>query len=246
LGIQVFFEVSERQTRLSSAVVLIASDFILTINVFSLLYAQPLGWGLYLYGAPSTQVTLVASVTTQRAEVDKVSVSLNRSRVFPEGTPHYNITFDMALNSAIESEETDAGTLRVKANTPDVFLPDVLSLASRTVQNSVISAEKYFSVKRDNEPVEKLKILSRTSEVWKNLNEDDNAEEKEEVTLSMPAFGLPRSRMLAYSVVYKNVDEVQDGFPASILEPMSYLPVSGLNRLYYATLSESAVVVLGC
>ncbi|MCA1457106.1 hypothetical protein I6F35_28525 [Bradyrhizobium sp. BRP22] len=253
---QVFFEISAQQTRLSRAVILIVADFILTINVFTMLYAQPIGLGAYLYGAiAQDDVRVSVSVTAREAEPNKEAEDVNseeaqgstaraseRAKNYP-----YKISFDMTVKSSTdENEDLFAGSITADTNAPNISLADLLHLADRTVSATVLSSQQLMLLPTPDKLEKQQPLMQRFSAEWRKLTDKESAEEKEELTISFPWFGKPKSWEYAYTAAYQSVDSVQDSFPAILFMPLVSVSVDDLNRSYQSLLLSNETNLRGC
>lgn len=249
---QLFFEISETQTRISHAMVLIASDLILTINFFTLLYAQPLAYGLIAYGALPDYIQWKASITSTKLELDEnTRPTFEISKFLPDNQPIYYTTYRIELPE--QPGEPPATTrLTITSNTEAFTIKDVFQVASSALKANLKIESQYFEISADNDDVdakpEKKLYDQRGTENWKKLEGTDNAEEFNTGTITVPAFSIDwwGYRRYAYTASYKEIDEMQDGFPSSALSQPTFLSVGRLMSEYLALAGTQTNKIFGC
>ncbi len=243
---QVFFAISQEQKSIGRALLLIVSDFILTINFFTFLYAAVVGTLILGFASENDQAKIqtTAFITNDEEPKNTQTRSPIDNAIFGQDKPIYSTTY--FLNRITPDEEPKSlGWLVVKSDTHNYTFGDFLRITNSVFKNDVTSVSGYF-VENNESKKTKIKYEIRGSDEWMKISKDA-IEEVQEIDLRIPHSATRWSFELAYTAAYVRIDNLQDEFPASILMEPSFLPMPNLMAAYFSLLGARANgLIVGC
>lgn len=258
---QLFFSISAKQTTPSRSLLLIASDFILTINFFTLLYAQIIAYLVIALTFQSDTYEVNVRVQDegiiQEAQLKRKNA--NELHGLDLSKPIYSTYFFVELKN-VATGAKGVTAFRFMSSGQNYSLADIIPTISTLFSAKISNSESYFisgqteeddeedeeqadklNAKKDDlkEKPSKIAIAVRGDEKWKELNSKLGTSERQSFLLEIPAWSAAWNRSLSYTAAYRSVDELQDGFPASVLSGPSFISLQDLIVEYYGQLART-------
>jgi hypothetical protein len=236
---QVFFAISGEQKTASRAILLIVSDFILTVNFFTMIYAQPVAYLIASSALWRTEVKLQSTATTRKVKPSEDDTDTPYLKVFGKDQEFDRTTFFFEVIKPDE-DTSSVGNIVIRSNTEEYSLKDVFELGRRPIRIATKERDRYFLLTDEDEKKEPEKRMysHRGSTDWKALNDLDNSEEFQEIEITFPFFSDKTSLMYAYTIAYSNIDTMQDGFPSSVLISPYFLSIKDLLTSYFREIEK--------
>jgi hypothetical protein len=244
---QVFFLVAKSLDKMSHALVLIAADLVLTINLFTMLFAQIIGYLLLLAYSSSGEYKAQAEVTLYDSshlaeEINAGTYDVLGAKIFH---PFFRIQYLVQVN-AKDSDLHFSAPLNIFSDSADIRLLNVLQLKGLLNTEDAVgttTSEVSRDPSDDRTPI-KYSNLTRNSKLWRLLSSYSEFTETEKVSFKLPWFGVPFDRVMSYTVAYKAIDSVQDGFPQTLNFLPNEIRASDLIREYSPLVFPELIV--GC
>jgi hypothetical protein len=212
---QTFFSLAKSTKNLGHALVLVATDFIVSINLFSIIFSQFVAFQVLLPTILPGQVTLKSDVMVFKVNnTEDLVAELGMKSI----SNLYQIMFTTKTTLYPSGSEVTARFGAYSSN-PNMKLSDMLSLKSLFSPTFLDSNVRVSTAKMVGfEPkIETWGQVDRKSALWDKLSGNpEGFEEIETSNLQYGWFQLTSDLNMAYSVAYVTVDEVQDGFPNSV------------------------------
>ena len=241
---QTFFSISQKVASFKKALLLIASDLILTINLFTLVYASVFALMLAYDDQQGSQIKTKSYVSIEKHEAEDINERIDISPLRSEEI--YDFSYSFQIKDEPSGRE-DTSMLRFFANSPNLVISDILEIlldkASYQVLDyrSLVTKESLYrqalhnSLDKKNNNLKVEDVISnvqRGSEKWASLRDDGYKGEYEELVILTKPWASKIDWNLAYTSSYILVDNVQDSFPNSISSRLELITYNEIYRNY--------------